>query len=209
MEMRKAGALALFLGAAAYITLMAAHPSGPGHAIGPFTLSGVVHATAFATKPLLVFGFLVFTGFLGFERPWPVLALVFYVLASASMMAAGTMSGLVFPFMVEAAHAPGADVAEIQGFARYTTWLNRSFAQVHYDLASVAIIIWSIAWRAKSPLEWAGRIVGLIAGLGVLGWHLSGTMNLEARQGALVVTLAHGVWTLIVAGALLAAPKRG
>jgi|CXWL01.1.fsa_nt_gi uncharacterized membrane protein (Fun14 family) len=205
MSLERAGGIALAIGALAYIALMAVHPShAGGHPIiGTFSLSGVVHATALVLKPVLLFGFIVFTREQGFTRPLPLLALSFYALASVFTMLAGTMSGLVFPYLVEAAHAPGANLEDAQLLGRYTTWLNRSFAQIHTDMVSIAILLWSIGWAAKSPLAWIARVIGIVVSLGVLGWHLSGTMNLEARQGALWVTLAHGIWVLLVAATLL------
>jgi hypothetical protein len=205
MSMERAGACALILGAIAYVALMAVHPSHGGgpNIIGTFSLSALVHATALISKPVLVFGFVALTRSQGFERPLPVLALCFYALAALFTMFAGTMSGVMFPKLAEAAHAPGADIAVIQDFARYTTWLNRSYAQVHFDLSSIAILIWSLSWRGAGMLAWGIRIVGAAVGLGVLGWQLSDTINLEARQGALLITLGHSAWAILAAFALL------
>lgn len=209
MSMERAGGLALATGAIAYIALMSVHPShaGGNPQFGPFTLSGIVHGVALTVKPILVFGFFAFSRWLSFEKPLVALAFSFYALAALFTMLAGTMSGLMFPYMVAAAHAPGGDVESIRLLAQYTTWLNRSFAQVHYDFVSVAILLWSIAWPAKSPLAWIARALGVAVGVGVLGWQFSGTMNLEACQGALIVTAAQGVWTLCAAAALLHAKK--
>jgi len=100
---------------------------------------------------------------------------------------------------------PGGDVASIQEFARYTTWLNRSFAQVHFDLASIAILIWSLGWRGRGVLDWAVRALGVAVGAGVIAWQLSGTINFEARQGSLLITLGHGLWTMLAAATLVRA----
>jgi hypothetical protein len=204
MNMERWGAVALIVASLFYIALMAVHPS---HAGGPiiatFSLSGVVHATAMVMKPVFLFGIIVFSRHLGWERPLVLLGLCFYVLAAPFTMLAGTMSGVVFPYMIQAAHTPGADVAAIQPFAQYTTWLNRSFALVHYQLVSIAILLWCIAWPARGALAWIARVVGFISAAGVIGWFLSGTINLEARQGALIVTVAHGLWTLLAAAVLL------
>ena len=207
MTMERAGALALILGGVAYAGLMAAHPTHAGGAplIGSFSLSGVVHATALVMQPVLAFGFLAFSRFLGLDRPLVALALIFYGLAAVFTMAAATMSGLVFPFIAEAAHAPGADIESMRTLARYTTWLNRSFAQVHYDLGSIAILLWSIGWPARTAFDWFARILGFAVAFGILGWHLSGAMNIEARQGALWMTLAHAGFIFVAAAALLRA----
>lgn len=205
MTLERAGAIALILGASAYIALMAVHPShgGGGNVIGTFSLSALVHATALVAKPVLVFGFVVVTRDQGFERPLPLLALTFYTLAALFTMFAGTMSGVMFPKLAEAAHAPDGDIANIQEFARYTMWLNRSYAQVHFDLASIAILLWSLGWRGVGALAWAVRIFGTAVGLGVIGWQLSGTINFEARQGSLLITLGHSLWSMLAAATLL------
>ena len=163
--------------------------------IGSFSLSGVVRATTMT--PVMVFGFVALSRFLGLDRPLVVLAFTFYALSALFTMMAGAMSGLMFPFIVEAAHAPGADIENMRAFGLYTTWLNRSFAQVHFDLASIAVLLWSIAWPAKTALAWIARTIGFAAGLGVLAWHLYGEMNIEARQGALWVTLAHAAYRVV------------
>lgn len=205
MTTERAGAVALILGASAYVTLMAVHPSHGGgpNIIGTFGLSALVHATALVGKPVLVFGFVALTRSQGFERPLPVLALCFYALAALFTMFAGTMSGVMFPHLTEAAHTPGADMANIQDFARYTMWLNRSYAQVHFDLSSIAILLWSLGWRGTGTISWAVRIVGIGLSLAVLGWQLSDTINFEARQGALLITLAHSLWSILAALTLL------
>ncbi len=206
MKMERAGAIALILGASAYIALMAVHPSHGGDdpdIIGTFSLSAAVHATALVGMPVLVFGFVALTRCQGFDRPLPVLALSFYALAALFTMFAGTMSGLMFPYLVEAAHAPGGDMASIQEFAQYTMWLNRSYAQAHFDLASIAILLWSLGWRGAGALAWAVRIVGIAVSLAVLGWQLSDTISFEARHGALLITLGHSLWSILAAATLL------
>lgn len=204
MNLDRAGALALLAGAIAYAALMAVHPSHAGGqpVIGSFSLSGVVHATALVMKPVLVFGFVIFSRHLGFERPLVLLAVCFYALAATFTMLAGTMSGLMFPYIVEAAHAEGADIADIQMLGRYTTWLNRSFAQVHFDLASIGILLWGLGWPAKTIADWIGRAIAVLVGAGVIVWQLSGTMTFEARQGSLWITLAHALFFLFAAAAL-------
>jgi hypothetical protein len=51
------------------------------------------------------------------------------------------------------------------------------------------------------------RGLGALIGVGVLAWQLSGASNLEAQHGALMVTLAQSLWTLMAASLLLAPRK--
>jgi hypothetical protein len=205
----KAGAWALILGALSYIALMLAHPTHMGGpAIGPFSLSAIVHAAALATQPLLLFGFWALTRAMD-ERPLAQLALCFYALAAALVMLAATLSGLVIPAIIAAGHdgAHGVDPETLrqtlQGQANYTVILNRSVAAVHVVLFAVAMVLWAIAWPGRAVLTLLARVLGLIAGLGVIAWALSGTMTLEAQHGALLVTFVQMLWTLLAAAALM------
>jgi hypothetical protein len=210
MSMDRWGAAALILGSVAYIALMAVHPSHVGPPVlGHLSLSALVHGTALFVLPILAFGFTMLAGRLGLDRPLPALGLSFYAFSAVTVMLAGTMSGLVIPEIVEAAHDPphGAPAdalrGQLQWLTNYTVWLNRSFAQVHVGLFSVAMILWSLAWPTRGIADWVVRILGLAVGAGILAWQIPGTLELEARHGALVVTLLHSLWTIMAASLLL------
>jgi hypothetical protein len=218
MALDRAGAAALILGAIAYIALMAVHPSHVGAPVlGHLSLSALVHGTALATAPVLAFGYVALSARLGFDRVLPGLGLSFALLGIVFGAIAGTMSGLVMPEIMTAAHGagrpgampvdPAALQAQLQAAANYTVWLNRSFAQVHYAMFSIAMIFWCIAWTQRGVAGWVVRGLGFVIGAGVLAWQLSGTSNLDPQHGALVVTLGHMLWTLMSASLLLG--KRG
>jgi hypothetical protein len=126
-------------------------------------------------------------------------------------MIAATLSGLVIPAIMEvgragAAHS-GLDAETLrrtlQGQANYTVMLNRSAAAVHFSLFAVAMALWSIVWPARTALALSARVLGLVIGLGVIAWALSGTMTLEAQHGALLVTFVQALWILVAAAALM------
>jgi hypothetical protein len=216
MNMDRAGAAALIVGSIAYIGLMAVHPSHVGPPVlGHLSLSALVHGTALFITPVLAFGYAMLTARLGLNRPLPVLGFSFYLFGAVLVMLAGTMSGLVIPEIIEAGHVreqshSGAPLdpetlrERLQSLANYTIWLNRSFATLHYALFSIAMILWSLAWTSRSVAGWIVRVLGIALGLAVLGWQLSGASNLEAQHGALVVTLAHALWSMMAASLLLA-----
>lgn len=216
MNLDRGGAVALILGSLAYIALMVAHPThmGGGPVLGHLSLSALVHGTALATAPVLAFGYVALVARLGFDRAIPVLGLCFAVLGIVFGMLAGTMSGLIIPEIMQAAqvrHAAGpmpvdpeALRAQLQAAANYTVWLNRSFAQVHYAMFSVAMILWCVSWTARGVAGWIVRTLGAVIGVAILAWQLSGTSNLEAGHGALAVTLGQSLWTLMAASLLLA-----
>jgi hypothetical protein len=215
MNVDRAGAAALVVGSIAYIALMAVHPSHVGPPVlGHLSLSALVHGVALLINPVLAFGYAMLTARLGLNRALPVLGFSFYISGAMLVMLAGTMSGLVIPEIIQAGHAtapshggapidPEALHERLQSAANYTVWLNRSFAQVHYAMFSIAMILWSIAWTARSAAGWIVRVVGAALGVAVLAWQLSGTSNLEAQHGALMVTLGHALWTIMAASLLL------
>lgn len=215
MTLDRWGAGALILGSIAYIALMAAHPSHVGApVIGHLSLSALVHGTAMVTNPVIAFGFLVVTLRLGADRPLAYLAFSFYIFSAFIVMMAGTMSGFVIPEIMQAGHHPPRDPTgavidpeglrlRLQALANYTVWLNRSFAQVHVTLFSIAMVLWSIAWPTRAITDWAVRVLGVVLGLVVLAAQLSGHLDMEAQHGALVVTLAHSLWTMLAASLLL------
>lgn len=215
MNLDRAGAAALILASIAYIALMAVHPSHAGPPIiGHLSLSALVHGMALATAPVLGFGYAALAARLGLVRPLPVLGLSFALFGLVFGMAAGTLSGLVIPEIISAGHVtrshdgapvdPEALRQRLQWLANYTVWLNRSFAHVHYAMFSIAMILWSIAWTSRSISGWIVRVLGAAIGVAVLTWQLSGTSNLEAQHGALVVTLGQALWTMMAASLLLA-----
>lgn len=212
----KAGAWALILGALSFIALMAVHPSHAGGTlIGALSLSAIVHGAALATQPVMLFGFWMLTKHLG-ERPLAQLALCIYVLAAGMTMLAATLSGLVIPAIIDAgqAGAHGAHVdAEtlrrtLQGQANYTVILNRAVASVHVVEFAIAMMLWSIAWPGRTIFLAFTRALGVTVGVGVIAWALSGAMTLEARHGALLVTLVQMAWTLCAAIAMLTAKPK-
>jgi len=207
----KAGASALILGALSFIALMAVHPShtdGPP-LLGALTLGAIVHGAAFATQPILLFGFWQLTQWIG-DRALARLGLCFYALAAMLTILAASMSGLVIPQIIAVAHhANGAlmpgpvDPNSLQPLANYSVWLNRSFASIHVVYFAVAMLLWSIAWARRGVLSWVVRGVGAVVGVGVVAWAASGTMTLEAQHGALLVTVVQMAWTLLAATAML------
>jgi len=165
-------------------------------------------------SPILAFGFYTLAMRLGLGRPLPLLGLVFYLFAALWMTLAATMSGFIIPEIVEAGRDPPRMFAVatedpeqrrmlLQALAAYTVWLNRSFAEVYVGLFSVAMVLWSIAWPTRAFSDWIVRVLGFVIGIGMLAWQLAGNLTLEAQHGALLVTLAHSVWTMLAASLLL------
>ncbi|MCX7357108.1 MAG: hypothetical protein NT015_03005 [Alphaproteobacteria bacterium] len=191
----RVGAWAIVAGTIMSVTLMIAHPTRLGTMqIGPFDLNVIVHATAVLAMPLLVFGAWTLTKMI--NRPLGSLALAFYLFAGVAIMSAAIMSGFVMTQISMAANAPGASNTglDFQSLANLTRWQNRSYANVYTGLSAIAVLLWSIAWRA-APLQ---RILGIAIGGATLAWMLTGTLTLNIH-GMLAVTLGQAVWMLVAA----------
>jgi hypothetical protein len=206
MKLERAGAMALILGTAAMIGVMALHPAGVPHgpgASGVLRLGLIVHAVAIATAPVLTFGFFVLTRSFGFSNAPATLAFFFYLFGAIAVMMAATMSGFVAPRLIEAQMAAsGADQAMIHALLRLEWYLNQSFATLHVALFSGAIALWALSWPDKGVLAAIIQITGLAVGLGVFAWLVSGTLTLNVH-GMGAVVLAQSVWIVLAAVGLL------
>lgn len=182
----KTGAVALIGGSVATIALMALHPVHFGG------MNGIVHGTAIVSAPVLAYGGYYLSRFIG--RAPAGLAGSLYVFALVASIVAATMSGLVAPVLVEG----GAETPRtLWDFERA---LNQGFAHVYTGLASLAVALWGLAWRG----HWGLRGWGVIAGVGILAWQMSGTLTLDVhRMGAVV--LLHASFLIAAGVAMLRA----
>ena len=201
MKQETAGAAALVLGSLAGIGLMMVHPSHGGGApiVGHFTLNDLVHATALVANPVLTFGFWTLTRALG-ARPLPVLAFSFFLFGAVAVLIAATISGMVTPAAMAAAHS-GVDSDVFAKVAHLSVWLNRGFANAHVALFSIAYALYALAWPVRSLSGQAIRALGLFAGLGILVWQLSGTFRIDVHSMIVVVT-SQGLWVIAAAFAM-------
>lgn len=199
----RAGAWAIVAGTIMSVALMLAHPTELGTMqIGPFDINVIVHAVAVLATPLLVFGAWALTKLI--DRPLGALALSFYAFGGVAIMSAAIMSGFVMTQLADAAHTPGASRTgvDFQSLANLTHWQNQAFANVYTGLAAIAVLLWSIAWRA-APVQ---RVLGLMVGGGTLAWMLTGALTLNVH-GMLAVTLGQAAWMLFAARKMLGATK--
>ncbi len=207
MKLESAGGVALLAGTLAMIAVMAHHPSGVPHgseAGAVMRLGIIVHAVAIATVPLTTFGFFALTRSIGFDNAPATLGFFFYLFGAVAVMLAAAMSGLVAPRLIEAQMAAAAaDQSMIHALLRLEWYLNQSFAQIHVALFSAAIALWSLGWPGKGVLAAAIQIAGLVIGIGVFAWLVSGTLTLDVR-GMGAVVLAQSAWIVLAAFGLLA-----
>ena len=204
MTTDKAGGSALIVSSVMMIVLVAFHPTHGGGApvVGPFTVQGLVHATAILSAPLAAFGTVILARHIGLARPLAGLGLVTYLFGAVALMAAATISGLVTSEVVTATMAAdGADRETFGKISHLSVWLNRGFANVHVAFFSIALILWGLASRETAML----RITGLVGGVGILAWQASGTLQLTPHT-LLIIVIVQGGWLMAAAVDLLRKP---
>ncbi|MEO6579983.1 MAG: hypothetical protein ABIN83_02380 [Sphingomicrobium sp.] len=196
MSQVKFGAIVLGIASLTMMGVMLVHPSHIDQApvLGPFGFSGVVHAFAILAHVAFLYGAWSLSRYQGFDRATPGLALAFAGLAAVAMVNAAMISMFVVPFA--AGHAmPGTVDPHNAAAQGVHVWVaaNRGFAQIYVALQSIAIAIWALAWRGN-----AMRAAGLIAGLGVLAWQLTGWFQPSVHTMPIVM-IVQGAWLIAAA----------
>lgn len=193
MTNRNACAAALIGGWAAYIALMAVHPTRlGGPALGHVSLNDAVHWTGLLVLPVLMYGYIELGRQLGLRRPLVLLAVCALMASLFAGMGAGTMSGLV---MAEAAGAGDEFPRDTVDALRHLVfWLNQGFAAVHYVLLMIGVGLFALAWPANPGLKWSG----VVAAIGFLVWLATGTWGADVHSVLAVVVVA-GAWSIAAA----------
>ncbi len=209
MTEEKTGALALIIGASMYVVVMVFHPSHiASPVVGHLTLNALVHGLALVMVPIMAFGAFSLSRVLDARRPLPAVGLAFYSFGLMGVLIAATMSGLVMPEIIGAAHAPDADPSvSFQQIAMFSGWINQGFAHVHVAFMSLAIVFWSLAWTETLRFRRTLRTLGMICGLGILGWQIFGNLTLDVH-GMGVVVFAQSGWTILAGLSLWAGKHR-
>jgi hypothetical protein len=213
MHPYRPAAIAIAVALAAGVVTMLFHPSGrdviqAAEAGGRNLLVSGLHAMAILAQPLLVCGMIALTALLGFRKPVPVAALVFFSLNSVAVMIEAVASGFLAPLAVRGiAEADAARRAMMLADLRYTSVINQGFASIQVILASVAILLWSWAAWGEPALPRAVWIIGAVVGLGILAARLGSILPLHIH-GYLLIVVAQGVWFAAVATALWRARPR-
>jgi hypothetical protein len=116
------------------------------------------------------------------------------------------MSGLVAPRLIQQMMtASAAEKDLLHGLLRLEWYLNQSFATLHVAFFSAAIALYALAWPERGVLAAIIQIAGILIGIGVFAWLVSGTLTLNVH-GMGAVVIAQGAW-LILAALGLAARK--
>ena len=193
----KAG-LALILASIGVTVAMGFHPTGrdvlaDAAGGGANVRDVVVHLVAIGAEVVLLLGTLVLTTKLAGQRELAVSAFVVYALAMVSLVVAAVASGLIAPGLAtRVAGATGTAREAMMAMFAFNGQVNQAFALLGFSLASVAIVLWSVAMLRD----------GFSRGLGIYG-IVSGAATLIAFAGFRFRFVLHGAGGLIMASQLL------
>jgi hypothetical protein len=212
--MRVAGPIALIIGSTLSIFVFAFHPAhaSMSPAIGPFSLSQVVHGAALVGAPLIAFGMWRMAVWLGAERASVQLALLFALFAVVMTMAAAVVSDFVTPIAAKATmatmlhgsvalhdfSAKPPTLEQMPPLIQSVVAMNRGFAQVHVFYLSLAILLFACAMRRHRVFSTAGAIVGI----GPILWQLSGKYSPEITTMPWIA-IPQSLWLIGVAWGML------
>src|SRR5580692_2776058 len=149
MTDERRSAIALIAGSAGMIITMIFHPGGkiaPEQLEHMIRLSIGVHSLALLTVPVLFLGAWGMSRRLdgGDRLAWA--GLVLFAFASAAVMNAGTLNGLVAPKLMRQIVAATPETRGTwQMMLNYNFQMNQAFARVYAVGASLAIASWSVA----------------------------------------------------------------
>ena len=202
MTIRRAGAIALGLGAVLAFAVAFTHPTrhDGGSPHGLVLLAGAVHGIAILGQVLLTFGALAMTRTVWrTESAGAWFAFVLFCAGTAAALSAAIMSGFISPqYLTAPAGTSTAMLDILREIARLSMRLNQAFGFTHQFFVAGAVLVWALSWPRGGAGAAALQLGGIVAGLGslaVLFWLLHGGMRLGPHVFA-VITIAQGLWTL-------------
>ncbi|HEX5183228.1 MAG TPA: hypothetical protein VFW19_08770 [Allosphingosinicella sp.] len=210
--------------ASALLSLLAAahHPEIHAHDLATAlrTLAGetrfilAVHGVLIALALAELIGFYGFARLLGPGRPLPAAGLIFMAVGMAAMVGAAAINGLAVPaFASDYRGLAPADMKAAAMLLRLCWDLNQALASIGALAWGAALLAWSVALAGRSGLVRATGLLGLVAGLAIIGGLLSGLIDLHVGGFIALVALmtAWSVATalLMLTGRLAAARPGG
>ena len=201
MNRDRASAVAIILGAVAFVVTMALHPTGGDldHIIKIAPVVVGTHSLALASLALVVLGFLGLTVRLSEDNVLAPAGMVTFAFGAIAAMCAAVLNGLALPaFVRQHAQSDAATLEVIRLILGYNHALNAAFARVFMAATAVAVVFWSIAIvRTRSLPSWTG-VVGGVAGVGALGMLLVGAIGVDVHDFGLFV-FGYSAWAILIA----------
>jgi len=195
---RKSG-LTLIAGSLGMILTMAVHPHGAVAAAQVESMGRnltIVHSLALASLMVLFIGALGLSQRLKSADRFDTVGIVLFAFASAAVMNAAVMDGLVAPNVMRRIVEAGAAGGESWRVAfRYNFEVNQGFARLYAVTSSIAIIFWSLSiWRNRTlarGLAIYGCVIGVASVIAVtagLGMDVHGFGAVVLGQATWFVT---------------------
>lgn len=203
----RSAALALWIGTAAGLTVMAMHPSGrevvhEASAGGANGLVSFVHALAVIGEGLVLCGTLAVVARLRARLDLAVAGYVFFALAGFAIIIAAVASGFLSPASVRGiASVDAAERAQMLNDLHFSGMINQAFAKISVVFTSVALLLWSSAMIQTRAFTRRLAIYAMVLAVVMLLGIGSGYLVLNIHGYGLVV-LATGLWQVVVANAL-------
>lgn len=197
------GGIAFILGSVGFIVTMAVHPSA-GSSLSAEQLahlsrtSGVAHSLGIASAIFLFLGACALTQRLHYDScSFPALAT--FGFSCVAIVIAASISGFVMPAILKrAAHDDAANVHLWQVVGWGIFQLNQALARVYSVLASIAIVLWSVAaWRNRG-LHRGLLIYGYLIAALIIAAISSGHMHMDVH-GMAAVGLGQAIWFVLAA----------
>jgi hypothetical protein len=205
------GGIAFIVGSIGFIVTMAIHPTAGGsltaeQVVRLSRFSGVAHSLGIASTIFLFLGACALAQRLRGET-CSFAALVTFGFACVAILIATSVSGFVIPSILNRmARDEAANVHLWQVVIWGIFQINQACARVYSVLASVAIILWSVAvWRNG----------GLSRGIAIYGYAIaaliivavgSGHVRMDVH-GMAAVGLGQAVWFILVGAQMCLRPR--
>ena len=203
----RAAALALLVGSAAGILVMATHPTGRdvvhnASTGGSNALVSLVHAVAIIGEALVLSGALAIVARLDARRDLATAGYVFFALGGVAVIIAAVASGFLAPATVRGiADVDAVERAGMLNDLHYTGMINQAFVRMSVILTGVALLIWSAAIIATKAFTPGLAVFGIVLAAALLIGVGSGYLRLNIHGYGLVV-LGTGLWQVLIAMAL-------
>jgi hypothetical protein len=196
------GGIALIAGSIGFIVTMAIHPTAGGsltveQVVRLSRFSGVAHSLGIASTIFLFLGACALAQRLRGET-CSFAAVVTFGFACVSILIATTVSGFVIPSILKRmAHDEAANAHQWQNLIWGIFQINQACARVYSVLASVAIILWSVAAWRNGGLSRGIAIYGYVIAALIIVAVASGHVRMDVH-GMAAVGLGQAIWFTLV-----------
>jgi len=213
----RTAALAIGVPSLLSVLLMAHHPSlhtsGMGEAVSALsrmaTVNAFVHGGLILMLGTILFGFVEFSGLLGWGCPAVRGGMVAYGAGALFEAGAAIVNGFVVTRLAAGyAGQPAEALETLRPILRLCFEANQALAQVGVSATSLGIVAWSLALLRRAGAARAIGSLGLAVGVLPVAGLSSSLLSLNVG-GMLAVVVAQTVWNLAVAAWLLGGGASG